>query len=47
MLSDLSALIEVQLGRAAQGDAAGFAAADVDFHRAIVAKLGNPLLENF
>lgn len=47
LLSDLSALIEVQLGRAAQGDAAGFAAADVDFHRAIVAKLGNPLLENF
>ncbi len=47
LLSDLSALIDVQLGRAAQGDAAGFAAADVDFHRAIVAKLGNPLLENF
>lgn len=47
LLSDLSALIEVQLGRAAGGDAAGFAAADVDFHRAIVAKLGNPLLENF
>lgn len=43
----LSELIDLQLERAADGDAAGFAAADVDFHRMIVAKLGNPLLETF
>ncbi len=47
LLEELSDLIERQLEHAAQGDAAGFAAADVDFHRAIVARLGNPLLENF